>query len=243
MHEETAELAGQALAAGALESLSGARAGAELRLALEEEDPLSALAELQRTGVLGALHPRLRVDARLTQKALELAGPQESRVVVLLASLTLALAVRADGAGRAEVAAFLDRLEFQAPDRDRAASAAAGAARLLDALEGARADAEIHDACAWALPEGVALAGALAPEGSQARRAAERWLQAVRHVRLDITGDDLLAAGVGAGPEVGERLRAALRARLEGTIGEGREEELRAALAAPAGERRVEGSR
>jgi tRNA nucleotidyltransferase (CCA-adding enzyme) len=69
--------------------------------------------------------------------------------------------------------------------------------------------------------EVVALAG-----GENARR----WIEELRHVRLEITGDDLLAAGVPQGPEVGRRLQAALDRKLDGEIA-GREQELAAALA------------
>jgi tRNA nucleotidyltransferase (CCA-adding enzyme) len=73
--------------------------------------------------------------------------------------------------------------------------------------------------------EAVALAGALG-----AADAARRWLAEVRGVRLQITGDDLLAAGVPGGPEIGRRLSAALDRRLDGELAPGREAELRAAL-------------
>ena len=72
--------------------------------------------------------------------------------------------------------------------------------------------------------EAVALAG-----GDNARR----WLEELRHVRLEIGGEDLLRAGVAQGPEVGARLAAALDAKLAGAAA-GREAELRVALAAPA---------
>jgi tRNA nucleotidyltransferase (CCA-adding enzyme) len=48
-------------------------------------------------------------------------------------------------------------------------------------------------------------------------------------VRLEITGDDLLAAGVPQGPELGERLRRTLDRKLDGEIA-GRDAELAAAL-------------
>jgi tRNA nucleotidyltransferase (CCA-adding enzyme) len=54
----------------------------------------------------------------------------------------------------------------------------------------------------------------------------------VRHVRLAITGDDLLAAGVPAGPELGRRLDAALSRKLDGELGSGPRAELDAALEA-----------
>jgi tRNA nucleotidyltransferase (CCA-adding enzyme) len=48
-------------------------------------------------------------------------------------------------------------------------------------------------------------------------------------VRLDITGDDLLAAGIPPGPAIGRGLRAAWLAKLDGRAG-GREAEVRVAL-------------
>ena len=68
-----------------------------------------------------------------------------------------------------------------------------------------------------------------------ARAAGADWVQDYatdwRHVRLDISGDDLLAEGVEQGPAIGRGLRAALRARLEGEAPE-REQQLRVALEA-----------
>jgi tRNA nucleotidyltransferase (CCA-adding enzyme) len=53
----------------------------------------------------------------------------------------------------------------------------------------------------------------------------------LRHVELEISGDDLIDAGVPEGPAVGKGLNAALAARLNGSAS-GRDEELRVALAA-----------
>jgi tRNA nucleotidyltransferase (CCA-adding enzyme) len=52
---------------------------------------------------------------------------------------------------------------------------------------------------------------------------------------LQITGDDLIAAGVPEGPRVGAGLAEALRRKLDGEVS-GREEELAAALEAARGE-------
>lgn len=62
-------------------------------------------------------------------------------------------------------------------------------------------------------------------------RYAEEW----RHVALEITGEDLIAAGVPQGPAIGRGLRAALSGKLDDELS-GREEELRIALAAARGE-------
>ena len=60
-----------------------------------------------------------------------------------------------------------------------------------------------------------------------------RWLAELRHVALAIDGDDLLAAGVPRGPQIGRRLAATLDQRLDGELGDDRDEQLAAALALP----------
>lgn len=55
------------------------------------------------------------------------------------------------------------------------------------------------------------------------------WSSRLRFVRLDITGDDLIAAGVEPGPALGRALAETLRAKLDGEV-EGRDDELRYAL-------------
>ena len=229
----TARLAGEALGDGALGTVSGARLGAELRLALGESQPAAALAALEELGVLGALHPRLRFEPRLFSDALELLPAADGRPDLLaLAALALPLTLRADGRRDGELAALLDRLEFQAHDRDRTVAAALAASELAERLARARVPSELRDAAGRVPPEGVALAGALGGSGpgTPAAAGARRWLEHARHVRLQITGEDLLRAGVPEGPEVGARLDVALRRRLDGALGEGAQAELAAAL-------------
>jgi tRNA nucleotidyltransferase (CCA-adding enzyme) len=66
-----------------------------------------------------------------------------------------------------------------------------------------------------------------------ARAMGARWLDDYltewRHVGLEITGEDLIAAGVAEGPALGRGLRAALARKIDGEV-TGREAELAAAL-------------
>jgi tRNA nucleotidyltransferase (CCA-adding enzyme) len=230
VEQRTAALAAAAVAGGALDTVSGARLGAELRLALDEPNPLAALAELEALGVLRALHPRLRLEPALLRRGLQLlglAGPDGRAELLILAGLALPLAVRADGEPRAEIAALLNRLEFPAGERDRVAAAAAAVPELIELLPDAPTPSALA-ALAGAVPlEGVALAGALS---ESAAPAARRWLAELRGVRLRIDGADLLAAGIPEGPEIGARLRATLRRRLDGELSDERDTQLRAAL-------------
>ena len=199
--EHTRLLAGRAVSGGALRTLTGARLGAELRLLLSEREAVGALVELERIGALAELHPRLRLDRALCRSALALLPRDARRDLLLVAALALPLSLSAADDPGAELRAWLTRLEFTAADRDRAVDAAVAVPRLVDELAAASRPSQVRAAVAGAPPEGVAIAGALGP-----RQAAYEWLWRWRHVRLRITGDDLLAAGLSEGPEIGRRL-------------------------------------
>ncbi len=231
---QTAELAASALAAGALASVSRARVGAELRLALGEADAQAALAAMSGLGVLAAIDARLGFDEDLARRALA-ALPQDARAdVLLLALLLLPLSAALDAGSERVMFDLLDGLEFTAGDRERAIGSALRAPELVGALRAARLPSEVAAVAAPVSPEAVALAVALDGEGAGdgTRALVAEWFTSWRHVRLQINGEDLLAAGVPAGPEVGRRLALALRRKLDGELEPGREAELSAALEA-----------
>jgi tRNA nucleotidyltransferase (CCA-adding enzyme) len=132
------------------------------------------------------------------------------------------------GGSRREVAERLDELAFPAAERDLVAHTVESAGSLTDVLidEPPPRDVDLWRPLRRQPAETVALAGAY--DGDEAFAAARRWLEDVRHRRLDIDGDDLVAAGL-YGPAVGEALDAAMRAMLEGRA-DTREEQLAAAL-------------
>jgi tRNA nucleotidyltransferase (CCA-adding enzyme) len=205
IESETLGLAADAVKRGALETVSGARIGAELRLLAREPDPIRALVALGSLGLDAALQPAFGVrDEALARRALALLPPDGRRD-----DLALGLAARAvpDDALRA----MLERLAFEAHDRDLIVTLATDAQSLAAALADAERPSEIAVAVGGRAPELVALAGALGPEDQ-----ARQWLEVLRHVRLQIDGTDLLAAGIPRGPAVGRGLRAALMAKLDG---------------------------
>ncbi len=220
IERRTAVLAQDAIAAGALGTLTGSRLGSELRLLAREQDPVSAFAMLAELGVDGAIEQGFGLGdgSALARRALALL-PATARPDLL----AIALAARDPPADRVEP--LLDRLAFEAADRDVIAAVVRRSREVSDALARARRPSEIAAAAAGAPPELVALAGALGPE-----HAAREWLDHLRRVRLEIAGDDLIAAGIPEGPAVGRGLRAALDAKLDGLAGD-REAELAEALA------------
>ncbi len=222
----TATLARRALADGALQTLTPARVGAELRLALREADAISSLQAIAEIGALRAIDPRLELDAQLARRALDLL-PADGRADILLLACLIAQPSREPGV-RVQIAELLDRLEFGAGERDRAISAAAAAPALAVSIAGASRPSQLMRAMQGRQPEEVALAGAQSVAG--AGEAARRWLGELREVRLSITGQDLIAAGIPSGPEIGRRLALALELRLDGELQDGRDAEIAAAL-------------
>ncbi len=205
--ERTAGLAAEAVAGGALDTVSGARIGNELRLALGEPDPVAALEAAAGLGLAPWLAPdRARAEAAL---ALLPAGEGRPDLVVLAASLA-----------PADHDALLAGLDFTAGER-AVLRAGAQAPALAEAARGAARPSDLASVLRGVRVEAVALAGAMGAE-----EPVRRWLEDLRHVRLVITGDDLIAAGVPEGPEIGRRLAATLDRRLDGELEPGRDAEL-----------------
>ncbi len=199
----TERLARDAVRSGALGTVSSGRVGSEYRLLLAEPDVLAALDRASRLGLVDALDGEWGWDRAEGERALALL-PADGRKDLLLAG---ALARRADP-GR--LAARLDALEFERGDRSRIL-AVAGADALVAPLEAAGRPSALRAAVGAAPPEAIALAGA---RGAAA--PARRWLDELRHVGLDIGGEDLTAAGVPEGPAIGRGLATALDRRLDG---------------------------
>ena len=160
---------------------------------------------------------RFEVRPDIVERAIALCPPDARADVVALAACLVG--------GRKDIAAKLDELAFPAADRQTVAHSANSAGYLVDVLEDAENDVGLWTALRKQPPETVALAGAYS---DKAALAARRWLDDVRHRRLAITGDDIVAAGL-SGPAVGQALDAAMVAMLRGDA-DSREEQLAAAL-------------
>ena len=182
-------------------TVTGDRLGNELRLLLREPQP-AALRELERLKLGHAL-----LGERFQVTDLPLTGP-------------LALAACCTAIPPEALRVRLDALGFPAAERDVVIAAASGFDRLRGSLSGS--DADLWRRLRRERPETVELLAATGEPG------ARRWLDDVRHRRLAITGDDLVAAGL-EGAAVGEALVRATVAMLEGTAPD-RDSQLHAAL-------------
>jgi tRNA nucleotidyltransferase (CCA-adding enzyme) len=135
--------------------------------------------------------------------------------------------------GGEELAERVDEVLERPPWRDEAPRDAAVLAAALgpEGEEGRLAGARPARPSA-----AVALASGLEPVELVLARALgaewlDRYVEEWRAVRLEIGGEDLLAAGIPRGPAVGRGLQAALRGKLDGEV-DGRDHELEVALRA-----------
>lgn len=218
----TERLAREAIAAGALATVSGPRIGAELELLAAEPDPVGGFGDLRELGIDAALAPEFGIrEPALARHALAALPPGADP-----AALVLGLAARGLDSGAAR--ALLHRLGVCASRRD-AALAVRDAEPLADGLASARRPSQVARAVGAAPPEAITVAGLLG--GAEAESRAREWLAAWCHTTLEIGGEDLIAAGIAPGPRIGAGLRAALDAKLDGDAPT-RESELAVALRA-----------
>ncbi|HEY1775214.1 MAG TPA: hypothetical protein VGG41_03540 [Solirubrobacteraceae bacterium] len=168
------------------------------------------LAEPDPLAVLARVEGKLplALNPSLVESALALASPGSDRAMLTLGAL-------------ASDAAWLETLELTASERD-VALACMSASVPVDSRP-----SSLWRAWRRTPLEAVAVAGARGD-----RDAARRWIDELRNVRLEIGGNDLIAAGIPEGPELGVRLERTLLAKLDGELDGGREAELRYAIEA-----------
>jgi tRNA nucleotidyltransferase (CCA-adding enzyme) len=224
----TGELARSALADGALDTVSRARIGAELWLAVSQEMPLRSLAALEELDLLSTLGLPASFDSSLAQAALDLM-PLDGSIAELLMGVLLHPLGEVDDPQAAEL---LNEFEVPADIRQRVLASAFTAESMATNLQPDMRPSALRLLFHRVPVEAVSLTGALAQRRSpEILPLIEQWLGELRHVRLRIGGENLLAAGIAQGPDVGRRLTRALDMKLDGEIPDSAEAELRAALA------------
>jgi tRNA nucleotidyltransferase (CCA-adding enzyme) len=225
MDPDTERLARAAVDEGALETVSGARIRDELMDLLAEGEGPAGVARLRDLGIPAALHQALDPEPQVVASAsLGAAAIGADPAVSALAGLV-------SGAPQ-ELDLWLADLHLTAGERDAASRAARVAPRIAHELrQRDHQPSELRALLANEPREALALAMAMgAPT-----EPVVRWATELSDVGLEITGADLLAAGVEQGPELGRALDETLSRKLDGLVN-GRAEELETALALARGE-------
>ncbi|HEY9716276.1 MAG TPA: CBS domain-containing protein [Trichormus sp.] len=228
---ETAEQARNAIAIGIFDDLGGTRMREELKLILESPRRRRALKLLSQLGARlryldAELQYTLEVDRaiRWAEKLLAGAGLKDPWVVFLGLLLSRLPGER--------VWMVLDRLHMTNEHKlmiEKAFSVREELPRIFEELNRNRhglKDSEIYHLLHGKPDESLAIVACLGVAFSPVRRIIQRYLVKLRNVKVELTGNDLIALGIKQGREIGKVLGALLDARLDGLIND-REGELR----------------
>lgn len=213
MDSETARLARETIEAGLVRKLSGARVREELIALLGEPQATTSILRMAELRLDRAIDPPLRAGLNAVQRLNRL-GKLAAEYNVEAPAWRLALEALV------EPGQSVDALALTKRDQRLVEGASMTARELVDrGLDGA----ELADLAARHAPDAPLLALAI-----QDDPRLRDWFERLRHVRLDVTGDDLAELGVPEGPRVGEILAELRRRKLNGEL-DGREAELAAA--------------
>lgn len=229
--EPSEELAREAARRDALATVSGARIRDELLDLLGEHAAPRGVERLDELGVLASLCAELAADAELIASAKLGAGETAADpALTALAALVAGSAMAGGGTGL-ELALprpleqFVDSLALRADEREAVLRAARKAPQLARLMKVELPPSAIHALLHCEHPETLALTLAFGAPGGPILR----YLADLQQVSLEITGHDLVAAGVPESPALGRALEETLKRKLDGEL-DGREAELAYAL-------------
>jgi tRNA nucleotidyltransferase (CCA-adding enzyme) len=226
MDEQTERLAREAAAGPGFSTVSGARVRDELLDLLREDTAPSAVERMHELGLDRALHPSLEADAELVASAqLACAETGADRGLAGLAALV--------SSAPQWLGDWVEDLNLGRQQADAVMRAAAKGPQLASTLRNELTPSAVHAVLSCEPPEALAMALARGAPGDQVLH----YLADLRGVRLEITGHDLVEAGVPESPELGRALEETLRRKLDGQVS-GRDQELELALALARGEQR-----
>jgi tRNA nucleotidyltransferase (CCA-adding enzyme) len=209
--------------------LSSARLRDELLDLLAEGNVRAALGRMSELGLDRALHPRL--DAHAAADLVESADAAMQGPLAAARQPLVRLACLCAGLSGHEVYEWLGRLKIRRRDQDVVAGAVTLAPQIADRLaaDQAPAPSQVHHLLEGQPLEVLVMAVVRARDPQRVAERLHAYLERGCGVRLEITGDDLKAAGVPESPRIGAALKETLSLKLDGFVS-GRDEELATAL-------------
>jgi tRNA nucleotidyltransferase/poly(A) polymerase len=212
--------------------LASARLRDELMDLLAEPHLDRALERMDELGLDRALHPHLTAgpEARAAIARAKRVIEQEPFAgavrpeLALLACMCVAMAPH-------EAYDWLGRIRMTRSDQDVVAECVSIAPLVAERLaaDPAPSPSELYEVLAGRAVEVLVVAIARSGDPDEAQQKLAAYLERIESTRLEITGDDLKAAGVSESPALGQALRQTLALKLDGFVS-GRDEELETAL-------------
>jgi tRNA nucleotidyltransferase (CCA-adding enzyme) len=213
MDPETERLAREAIEAGLVRKLSGPRVREELIVLLGEPEATTSILRMAELRLDQAVDPPLRAGLNAVQRLNRL-RELSAEYEVDAPAWRLALETLVEPGQSVEPLALTKR------DQQLVEGAPVDARELVDREPDG---AELAELAARHAPDAPLLALAIRDDPR-----LRDWFERLRHVRLEVTGDDLAELGIPEGPRVGEILAELRRRKLNGEL-DGRDAELGAA--------------
>jgi len=229
---QTMRLIKNALNLQLFSKLSGTRVMHELRLIMEEDDPLACLSRMEELGIMEAIHPLLKLKNDRVQVFMELVKVNHwykllylDPPVVTWKLYFLALTM---GIKREEITGVTRRLYFTEKEerdfrllRDQVGDALM---RLMGWNEETAGLSGLYAILNPIPVEGVLFLMARSKK-EHIRRNISQYLSRLQYIKIEITGRDLQAMGIAPGPAYAAILEKVLMTKIDGKA-EGREEQL-----------------
>jgi tRNA nucleotidyltransferase (CCA-adding enzyme) len=130
-----------------------------------------------------------------------------------------------------EVYAWLEKLRMRRSDQDVVAASVTVAPLLAERLssDSSPSSSQLLDLLGGQPLEVLVMTILVSAETEPVETPVRLYLEQVRGVQLEISGDDLRKAGIAESPAIGDALKRTLALKLDGRL-EGRDAELQAAL-------------
>ena len=203
-----------------LNTISGDRIRYELECALNEEHPEKVFSRAQELGALSSLHPSLKGDnwlEKVFKQAVRLYSPGPPPPGLYMALLTYRLSDEEKGQ-------FISKLKL----KKLLAGALKDSGSLKDSLK-LLADVKLKPSRVYQLLHGystVAItANLLASDSAVVKKQLKLFLDKLRYVKPELSGDDLKKMGITPGPGFKEILNRLQEARLDGEVASKEDEE------------------
>jgi tRNA nucleotidyltransferase (CCA-adding enzyme) len=212
--------------------LASARLRDELLDLLAERQAMRALERMAEIGLDRALHPHLDAGPEAIALVERAAAIGEREPFAAEARMQLVrLACLCHRMGAHEIYDWLGKLKLRRRHQDVVAAAATIAPAIAERLgqDPQPAPSELRELLEGQPLEVLLCAIVQSAHPETTERRVRDYLDQIRDVRLEITGDDLKQAGAEESPAIGRVLKQTLALKLDGEVS-GRDEELRAAM-------------
>ncbi len=229
MNRHTLGLARGCVEMNLVGDLSSARLRDELVWLFSEPEVEHTILRIGELGLAAAIHPALLMDAATAELVRRAdAGARRFRLLDQIKPWCLRLSALARKMEASQLELWAERLKLKRPDAERIISGVVVARQILSRLGGEKLSrSAVYEMLARVPPEAVLLAWAETRDDGAAA-LLELYLTELKFIDISISGRDLIAAGLKQSPELGEILAEVRRLKIEGEVGD-RKEQLAAA--------------